>query len=46
MSQVNGILLASPSPREEPKKNGAASSALQAKLKSKEADRKLKKKAK
>jgi ATP-dependent RNA/DNA helicase IGHMBP2 len=46
LSQVNGILLASPSPRDEPKRNGAVSSALQAKLKSKEADRKLKKKAK
>mmetsp|Transcript_21756 Transcript_21756/g.52607 ORF Transcript_21756/g.52607 Transcript_21756/m.52607 type:complete len:146 (-) Transcript_21756:70-507(-) len=45
-SIVNGILLSNPSPREEPKRNHIASSALQSKLKSKAQGRKVKKKPK
>lgn len=42
-SVVNGILISTPS-REEPKRNSTSSSALHAKLKSKEEERKVKKK--
>ncbi|KAL7546716.1 hypothetical protein ACHAWF_010043 [Thalassiosira exigua] len=45
-SVVNGILLSKPSLKEEPKQNNVASSTLQAKLKSKAQDRKVKKKSK
>jgi len=46
-SIVNGILLSSqPSQREEPKRTSAASSSLQAQIKSKTQDRKVKKKPK
>jgi hypothetical protein len=44
-SVVNGVLLSTPLPRTEPKRNNASSSALHAKLKSKEEQRKVKKKA-
>jgi hypothetical protein len=44
--QVNGILLAKPLPKEEPKRNGAAATNLQAKLQSKSHNRKVKKKSK
>lgn len=43
---VNGILLSKPSQKEEPKRNSAASSALQSKIKSKAQGRKVKKKPK
>jgi len=45
-SIVNGILLSTPSQKEEPKRNSAASSNLQAKIKSKTQGRKVKKKSK